>query len=437
MSVSSGMASFFRQGSWMVVATVGSGVFMSAVHVVAASMAKAEYGVFFTLLRVFLLMGIPALGLQTVFAQQAAAAHTETQDRELAQTTRSVLRVTFLVWLGMAAAAAASSQVLLRQLKIGNPMALWLTVGLGLSALWLPVLKGLLQGRQAFTGLGGVMILDGVGRFLAVAVIVLGLGGQAAGGLLGALVGQWLAILVAAWLTRHWWRGAGAPFLWRPWLRRVVPLTLGPGAVLVMCNADILMVQAVFPEQQTPYYMAGAMVGFALVQFATPLAAVMFPKLVRSRARAERSDAMQWTLISTFAMGALAAIGSTLLPELPLRVLYFRNPDFVQAAPLVPWFAWAMLMVTLANVLINNLLAAGRYRVVPWLALLAGAYVAALLGCRGYLAQLETAAAFGAVVRILTGFSALLFAMVAWFTWGCPRAASDHRSDELPALPRG
>src|SRR6185503_6656816 len=95
---------FFRQSGWLVVATVSSGVFMTATQVVANRwMTQEEYSIWFALLRVFLLMSIPSAGLQIVFAQQAAAAVTDEQNRLLAQTVRATFRATFLIWLAMAA----------------------------------------------------------------------------------------------------------------------------------------------------------------------------------------------------------------------------------------------------------------------------------------------------------------------------------------------
>ena len=65
---------FYRQGSWMVIATFVSGLLMFAVHIFGGWMSREEYGLFVTLLQILNLMMIPALGLQTVFAQQTAAA---------------------------------------------------------------------------------------------------------------------------------------------------------------------------------------------------------------------------------------------------------------------------------------------------------------------------------------------------------------------------
>jgi hypothetical protein len=161
-------------------------------------------------------------------------------------------------------------------------------------------------------------------------------------------------------------------------LRRVVPLTLGVGVVLFMTNADVIYVQAVFSKGETPLYAPAAMIGLALVTFTTPLAAVMFPKIVQSAARTEKTDAMRHALVTTALLSGGAALACTIFPQLPLRIIYFRNATFWISAPLVPWFAWCLLPLILANVLINNLLARQRFQIVPWLLAVAIGYGAVL-----------------------------------------------------------
>ena len=104
-------------------------------------------------------------------------------------------------------------------------------------------------------------------------------------------------------------------------------------------------------------------------------------------------------------------------PALPLKILY--SDAFLTIQPLVPWFAWCMLPLTLANVLVNNLLARGRFQVVPWLVGVALSYGGTLawLGYSGRLVQMEQLAAFRLVIQILGAFSLILLAVGAWFTW--------------------
>jgi hypothetical protein len=128
------------------------------------------------------------------------------------------------------------------------------------------------------------------------------------------------------------------------------------------------------------------------------------------------------TLMATVLFGAIAALGCTLFPKLPLRLMYFSNREMWTAAPLVPWFAWALLPLTVANVLVQNILARARFQAVPWLVLVPAIYAACLcLQARGLLAM-EPFDAFTRVIQTLGCASLLLCGIAAWFSRGLPAA---------------
>lgn len=429
---------FFRQSGWLVLATGASGVFMMATQVVAYRwMDPAEYGVWVALLRIYLLMSIPSTGLQIVFARQAAAAMTEQERRQLTSTIRATAQVTFGIWFIMAAVAGLGARHWMEVLHISRPAALWVTVLIGLASLWVPIVRGVLQGQQNFAGLGWVLMLDGIGRFAAVWIILL-LGGQAAGGMTGALIGTGAALCLGGVLLRDkLWR-AGAAMDWRPWLRRTVPLTLGIGSVVFMGNADVVYVQAVFDPAITPFgYMPAALVGLALATFVMPLTSVMFPKVVRSAALTQDTRAMELALGATALLGAGIALLCTLFPSLPLRIIYFGRPEFWRATPLVPWFAWALLPLVLANVLIGGLLARERFGIVPWVVLIAVGYGLSLALLKSYLLELEVMTAFRTVLQTLGLFSLLLLLVAGWFTVRVPPRPLPSPVPGSPGLPVG
>ena len=154
------------------------------------------------LFRSFLVLGIPAAGLQSVFALQTARAQTAGAQADLTATLRAVLWAMGGLWLVLFVAGWATSDVICATFKIGNPNALLATLGLGLTTLLLPVLRGVLQGRQDFAGLGWTLVIDGIGRFTMIVVLVAWLGGQAASGMVASLISQLGALLLAAWVTR-------------------------------------------------------------------------------------------------------------------------------------------------------------------------------------------------------------------------------------------
>ncbi|MFO1512343.1 MAG: hypothetical protein U1F83_05415 [Verrucomicrobiota bacterium] len=399
---------FFRQSGWLMIATTAGGAMMFAVHMIAQRMPKDEYGVFTTLLQIVTLMGIPAVGLQSVFAQQAAASLTPGHERELGGVFRGVLRATFFLWLLIAIVVFLFRHQILSALKIANPAALWITVLAGLIVLWRPLVQGVLQGRQNFLWLGGLLLADGVGRFLAVTVIVGLLANYAAGGIVAVLIGMLTVMSAGLWCCRDCLRGDAVPVDWGAWLRRVTPLTLGMGVGIFMLSADMVFVQRFFSKDQTGYYAAAGMIGRALVYFTMPVASVMFPKLARSAATGEKSNALLLALGFTALAGAGAALMCSFFPDLPLRLARYDSSYLTVSAPLVPWFGWCMLPLTLAMVLLNSLMAQSQFRAVPWMLAVAAGY-----GITLYLRH----DSFIQVIQTIGCFGLALLVVCSWFTF--------------------
>ena len=421
----------------MVIATFAGGMMMAMVHTVARKMGAQEYSTFVTLLRVLIILGIPTTALQTIFAKQAAAAINDQQKSDLTASVRALLVGTFLVWMACALIVLALMRPLSHLLKISNPAALYFTLVIAWASLWIPLAKGVLQGQHRFFGLGWLQITDGVGRFSVMLLIILFFGGKAAGAMFAAVVGQLITISIGAWLTYPTWSVRPASsFDWKKWLAEALPLTLGLGTVLLMSSLDMIFVQALFTDaRQTALYGGAMLTGFAIIQFIAPVALVMFARVAQNVARSEQGGSLAVTLAATILFGALAAIGCTILPVLPLRLMYFGNPEMWKAAPLVPWFAWSLLPLTVANVLVQNILARGRFRAVLWLVLVPPLYAAALCLQAPALVRMNIFDAFIRIIQTLGAASALLCLLAAWFSrQPSPLTSSDRISAWVPAI---
>jgi O-antigen/teichoic acid export membrane protein len=184
------------------------------------------------------------------------------------------------------------------------------------------------------------------------------------------------------------------------------------GTGIFMLAADMIFVRRFFPEKESGYYGAAGMIGRAPVYFTAPLTAVMFPKIVRSAATGEKSSALMLALGVTALAGGGAAFLCSLFPSLPLRIIY--DASFLEVStPLVPWFAWCMLPLTLANVLLSSLMAHSQFNAVPWLIIVAVGYAVTL-----YLWH----ESFTQVIQTLGCFGLILLGVCAWFTFRSPRA---------------
>lgn len=389
----------------MVLAATLSGFFMFAVHIFNNRIPKSEYGVFGTLLSLLVLTQIPTIGMQTVFARQTASAVSEEERRRLAGTVRGVVWGMFFIWLVLAAVAGIWHREILATFKISNSAALWFTLALALISLWTPIFQGVLQGLQNFFWMGWSSILAGVGRFSCVAILVLVLKKYAAGMMLAALCGALPSLAIGLWFTRSVWLGKTEKVKWNPWLRDVVPLTVGMGASQFLFVLDIPIVQALFPEGMTGAYVAAATVGRALVMFLAPLAQVMFPMLVGSFVRSEKSDVLMLTFLWTALLGICAALGLTFCIRPVFQVVF---PKYLEITPLIGLYGWCVLPQALGNVLLGNLLARNQFKSVGWLAVVAAGYGTALVFFHD---------SFSIVIKTMGVFSLLFFGVAAFFTW--------------------
>ena len=73
-------ASFFRQSGWMIITAVGGGLVMFLVNFLSSKfISPTEYQSLAVLFQLLNCVVIPAIGLQTTFAQQTSAALTDAE----------------------------------------------------------------------------------------------------------------------------------------------------------------------------------------------------------------------------------------------------------------------------------------------------------------------------------------------------------------------
>lgn len=406
-SAASQNASFFRQSGWLMIANVAGGALMYFVHFFSKVIPETEYAIFGALLA--LTMCVPQTPLQMVVAQQTAAALATGRGRQLAGMFRSAWLAVTLLWV-----VAAGIMLLMQGQLVAKwgctPMALWVTLLVILLQAYLPMFLGLLQGKQNFMPFGWALILHGVGRLAFVGLIVIALRHQNATGImLGALGGFAVAVAIGIWSTRDSWTGPSEPFDARSILAQVTPLLLGFGACQFLMAADTMVVNAYLKTGAECYVAAGTL-SRAMVWAVGPLTSVMFPRIVASAVRGEKTNVFGLSLMFTAGMAILGAIGLWVLGPWIVRIM--AKPGFVAGTTeLLPWYAGAMVPLCVANVLASNLLGKGQFKVVIPMVLLAVGYGVSLMFFHTSHIQ---------VLQLLGVFNLLLLAVCGWFTIRSP-----------------
>ena len=402
-------AAFFRQSGWLMVANIFAGMMAWGVHFLAKKIPEADYSVFVTMLMVTAC--VPTMPLQMILTQQTAGSLATNRERQLAGVIRLGWLWTFVLWAVAALAVLAFQGALVDRWQLTSPAVLWVTLAVVLMNLWMPMFSGVLQGRQDFFWLGWAALFGGGARFAVALVIVLSFHGGATGMMAGAFVGIGAWAGIAIWRTRDLWLVRSERFDWPSLLRQVAPLMLGFGACQVLFTTDTMFAKAYFSGDEMAPYVAAGTLSRALLWLVLPLATVMFPKIVQSSAKSEKSNLLGIVFLGTAVLAICGGLGLCLVGPWVVKVVY-KSSYVVATTALLPWYAGAMVPLALANVLVNDLLARARYAVVGPMVCLAVAYGFTLpYMLHRFPGRLEVA------LQTLGVFNLLLLITCAWFAF--------------------
>lgn len=366
-----------RHGILLVALTGVANVANVVFHMVMGRTLKSdEYGILAALLNLMLVLSTPLDALRNAMAHFAARAHRAGEPalaRAIAR--RWSLRIALL------AVPAGAAMWTLRgmladffHLVNAGPIAV---VAVFLPAfMMLPVLAGILQGMQCFWWFGaavhGVNLMRLVLGWALVALV--------AATAFYAVLAQGFAMLMGAataafavwWITRsatervESTRGIGPYFL------KAMFMLAGYG---ILMNSDVMLVRHFHPEAAGEFAWA-ATIGRSVVFLPMPIAMAMFPKVI-SAGGTSRSSRL--TVLKALGM-VVGMIGfgvsvSLIWPWLPLRILYGVKDPSPELEHMVRVVMLAMSPLGVSYLLLNFEMAQHRFRTVPWLLLIAGAYL--------------------------------------------------------------
>ena len=407
-------AVFFRQSGWLMMANIVSGLMAFGVHPLAKKIPESEYAIFGTMLMVTACM--PIMPLQMVFAQQTAGALATGRERQLAGMIRMGWLWTFVLWVAAALFVFAFQGSIMARWQLTNSMVLWVTLATVLMNLWMPLFCGVLQGRQDFFWLGWASIFGGAGRVMVAVVMVLVFQSGAIGMMLGAGIGLASWAGVAMWRSRDLWSVKSERFDGHALFKQVAPLVLGFGACQFLFTSDTMFAKAFFSGDDMASYVAAGTLSRALLWLVLPLAAVMFPKIVHATAKSEKSNLLGIVLLGTAALAVCCVAALCLVGPFVVKLVY--TPQYVAATTsLLPWYAGAMIPLALANVLVNDLMARSRFKIVLPMVVLVVAYgftLPAML--HKFPGHMEVA------LQTLGVFNLLLLGICALFAWKSPKS---------------
>jgi len=366
------------QGGWLLVATVVTGIFNYLSNVLVGRMlGPADYGIFTSLVSLFLILGVVTGVIQTVTNNYTARLRARGAKAE-AGALFVYLVARLLPWgIGGTLLLALLSGPLSTFLRIPSvvpAIVLSLTV---IPAVVLPVAYGALGGLQRFGALGTTQIAGSVFRLVAVvALIALGLG--VAGAIASLSVSYLGALALGTFLLRDILRhrdketAVQTSGLFGYSLNTVLAVL----AFAVLTNSDLIFVKNRFSPGEAGLYAAIATLGKVTLWLPAAVGVLLLPKATEQHTRGQSAVALVWkSLLVTALLCGGFVIVFFLFPTPLVRVLF--GELYVVHASLLGLYGLAMMFFSLVNVWLFYYLAVQekRYGYV----LLAGAVLQVIL----------------------------------------------------------
>lgn len=226
------------------------------------------------------------------------------------------------------------------------------------TTLILGIFMGLLQGLQAFKGLGIINYLISQGLKLLLGIVFVLVGWSLAGAVWALLASTSIAIFAALVQTRkrmdignhnkHQLNLALSPVL--------IPTLILAIFMAVPASVDVMLVTHFFSATKAGLYNAVATLGKVTMFLPMAVSFVLLPKAIERHTLGLNSmRVLLRSLLYASVLSGVVALIYWSIPDLIIRI--FFGPDYIEASRLIGWYAFAMLLFSLNFVFIHYSLA--------------------------------------------------------------------------------
>jgi O-antigen/teichoic acid export membrane protein len=306
------------QSSFLAIALIVAGGFDYIVNIVAGRrLDPTQFFIFVTVTALLQVMVQLTNVIRNVVAYYTAESTVhEDATKRVGMVLRSSWRWAWRWGLVALTIAFFIGPILSRFLLIDSPWPLWAAAFTVLLLFLRPVTDGTLQGIQNFFGLGSVLVLQSILRLVFV-LLLLSVGLQATGAIVALPLASTIALVVAIFLLRSYFRSPDPISPPRPISWRYSTLTLiGLLAFGIMINIDPIVVRRFFGDAAAAAYAPVVTLGKMNLFIPLGIGLVLFPKATQRHAAGRDSRPV-----------LLLALAATLIPGLLLTILFYLFPS--------------------------------------------------------------------------------------------------------------
>ncbi len=319
-----------QQGLVLLAANTMGNVLQYVFHAfVSRATGPGDYGVFTSLLALYVIVSVPAGIAQTVVTQYVSRFRALNETSKVAGLFVDSLKYLSLAGVVVFVLVAAASVPIASFLNVPSPLPVVAMASIFLVAGGSTVVGGTLQGLQRFFVISANGVLVPIFRLIG-GVVLISLGWGAAGALGASTISTFLAVMVGLFFVRDILRMKyephGLALSALSWYAGVV--LLGTLAYTVLTNIDLIVVKHFFSPEEAGYYSAASVLGKIILFFPAAVSTLMFPKTSQRFALGQNaSDIARQSVLVIVGLCGFAAAVLAFFPSLAVHLLFGNQFD--------------------------------------------------------------------------------------------------------------
>ncbi|MEI7640319.1 MAG: oligosaccharide flippase family protein [bacterium] len=329
---------------------------------VSRPLGPEKYGTLVTLISLFGVIATPAGALQLTIVKKTATLKAKGNMAGV----EGLFKKSSIWFLTMGVLAFAVimifSGLIMDFFKITDRWFIVIVAALTAVSIMLPTVRGILQGLQKFVAFGFNLITDALLRLgLAVFFIFLGWGvfGALSASLVSALVAYAIGFAAILFLFKNKQKDVEI-ISKKELLKYALPVLFSMFGMAILTSMDIFMVKHFFNPEDAGLYSATSIIGKAFLYFPSAIAIALFPKVAEIHAlNKDAGHLLNKSMLITGAITLVGGIFCFFFPKVIIGILF--GSKYYSIADVARWFGFAILPLTLFNILVNYSLAIRRY----------------------------------------------------------------------------
>ena len=317
----------------------------------ARMLTPADYGLLATLFSFIYLSGIFSEPMMTILAKYSAGESEEKIKNLLKRSLRKAFKIASSIFLVFIFLAIPLSVLL------NIPYLLLSSTGLIIfAAFFLPITRGILQGKKRFQSLGVNLVIEALIK-LSLAIIFVLIGWKVYGAMTAAILASFLAFFFSFLALRDIFKSREKQMEMPGFYSYSWPAFFMLFSILLFFSLDVIIARIVFDATTAGYYAIASTLAKIIFLATLPISKALFP-ISAERKEDDNDSLLGSTLILILALISLALVAFYFFPDFIIKI--FAGRMIIESGNILIYLAIAMSILSITNLLLLFKLSRGK-----------------------------------------------------------------------------